>query len=189
MRKREKVIVSCAITGAIHTPTMTPHLPLTPHEIAESAIGAARAGAAIVHLHSRVPETGRPAQDPELYGQFVGKITAATDVVINITTGGGLGMSLDERLAPARRFKPELVSLNMGSMNFGIFPPHAHSVIRYTTGRSPILNRPATWSSRTPSRTSRRSLETSRPRKHGSSSSATTSDIFTISPTISTPGW
>ncbi len=122
MRKREKVIVSCAITGAIHTPTMTPYLPLTPQEIADSAIGAARAGAAIVHLHSRVPETGRPVQDPDLYGQFVSQISAATDVVINITTGGGLGMSLDDRLAPARRFKPELVSLNMGSMNFGIFP-------------------------------------------------------------------
>jgi uncharacterized protein (DUF849 family) len=122
MRKREKVIVSCAITGAIHTPSMTPYLPLTPQEIAESAIGAARAGAAIVHLHSRVPETGKPAQDPDLYGQFVSQISAATDVVINITTGGGLGMSLDDRLAPARRFKPELISLNMGSMNFGIFP-------------------------------------------------------------------
>jgi uncharacterized protein (DUF849 family) len=122
MRKREKVIVSCAITGAIHTPSMTPYLPLTPQDIAESAIGAAHAGAAIVHLHSRVPETGKPAQDPDLYGQFVSQISAATDVVINITTGGGLGMSLDDRLAPARRFKPELVSLNMGSMNFGIFP-------------------------------------------------------------------
>jgi uncharacterized protein (DUF849 family) len=122
MRKREKVIVSCAITGSIHTPSMTPYLPLTPQEIAESAIGAARAGAAIVHLHSRVPETGKPAQDPDLYGQFVSQISAATDVVINITTGGGLGMSLDDRLAPARRFKPELISLNMGSMNFGIFP-------------------------------------------------------------------
>jgi len=122
MRKRDKVIVSCAITGAIHTPSMTPYLPVTPQEIADSAIGAARAGAAIVHLHSRVPETGRPVQDPDLFGQFVSQISAATDVVINITTGGGLGMSLDDRLAPARRFKPELVSLNMGSFNFGIFP-------------------------------------------------------------------
>jgi uncharacterized protein (DUF849 family) len=122
MRKREKVIVSCAITGAIHTPTMTPHLPVTPQQIAESAIGAAQAGAAIVHLHARIPETGKPAQDPDLYGQFVSEINAATDVIINITTGGGLGMSLDDRLAPARRFKPELASLNMGSMNFGIFP-------------------------------------------------------------------
>ena len=100
---------------------MTPYLPLTPRQIAESAIGAAEAGAAIVHLHSRIPETGRPAQDPDLYGQFVPEINAASDVVINLTTGGGLGMSLDERLAPARRFKPELISLNMGSMNFGIF--------------------------------------------------------------------
>jgi uncharacterized protein (DUF849 family) len=101
---------------------MTPYLPLTPQEIAESAIGAARAGAAIVHLHSRVPETGKPVQDPHLYGQFVTEISAATDVVINLTTGGALGMTLEDRLAPARRFKPELVSLNMGSMNFGIFP-------------------------------------------------------------------
>jgi uncharacterized protein (DUF849 family) len=128
MLLQQKVIISCAITGSIHTPGMTPHLPITPAEIAESAIGAARAGAAIVHLHARDPETGRPLQDPDLYAQFVADIADATDVVINITTGGRLGMTLDERLAPARQLRPELASLNMGSMNFGLF----HAAARLT---------------------------------------------------------
>jgi uncharacterized protein (DUF849 family) len=117
-----KVIISCAITGAIHVPSLTPHLPITPDQIAESAIGAAKAGAAIVHLHARDPEDGRPRQDPEVFAQFLPEIGAASDVVINISTGGGLGMLLEERTAAARRFEPELCSLNMGSMNFGLFP-------------------------------------------------------------------
>jgi uncharacterized protein (DUF849 family) len=117
-----KVIVSCAITGAIHVPSLTPHLPITPNQIAENAIGAAEAGAAIVHLHARNPEDGRPTPDPEVFAQFLPEIQAASDVVINITTGGGHGMSLEERTAAARRFQPELCSLNMGSMNFGLFP-------------------------------------------------------------------
>jgi 3,5-dioxohexanoate:acetyl-CoA acetone transferase len=117
-----KVIVSCAITGAIHVPSLTPHLPITPDQIAENAIGAAEAGAAIVHLHARDPEDGRPTPDPEVFAQFLPEIGAASDVVINITTGGGHGMSLEERTAAARRFQPELCSLNMGSMNFGLFP-------------------------------------------------------------------
>src|ERR687889_482725 len=117
-----KVIISCAITGAIHVPSLTPHLPITPSQIAENAIGAAEAGAAIVHLHARDPENGRPTPDPEVFAQFLPKIGAASDVVINITTGGGHGMSLEERTAAAQRFKPELCSLNMGSMNFGLFP-------------------------------------------------------------------
>ncbi|QIN80381.1 3-keto-5-aminohexanoate cleavage protein [Rubrobacter marinus] len=117
-----KVIVSCAVTGAIHVPSMTPHLPIGPDQIAESAIGAAEAGAAILHLHARDPEDGRPTPDPEVFARFLPEIQASTDAVINITTGGGHGMTLEERTAAARRFRPELCSLNMGSMNFGLFP-------------------------------------------------------------------
>ena len=115
-----KVIISCAITGAIHTPTMSPHLPVSPEEIAQQAIAAAEAGAAILHLHARDPETGKPSGDPEVFMQFVPRIRAATDAVINISTGGGLHMNLDQRLAAALHLKPELASFNMGSMNFSI---------------------------------------------------------------------
>ncbi len=120
--KRGKVIVTCAVTGAIHTPSMSPHLPVTPDEIAEQAIAAAEAGAAVLHLHARDPETGRPTQDPEVFGQFLPRIKQATDAVVNITTGGSPHMSVDERLRPATHFKPEVASLNMGSINFGLFP-------------------------------------------------------------------
>jgi uncharacterized protein (DUF849 family) len=120
--RRGKVIVSCAITGSIHVPTATPYLPITPAEIAENAIGAAEAGAAILHLHARDPATGRPTPDPDVFAQFLPEIKARTNAVINITTGGGHGMSIDERTRAAREFKPELCSLNMGSMNFGLFP-------------------------------------------------------------------
>src|SRR5919199_5068999 len=99
MAKRGKVIVSCAVTGSIHIPSQTPYLPITPEEIAENAIGAAEAGAAIVHLHARDPETGRPTPDPEVFAQFLPEIRSRCDAVINITTGGGHGMSLDERTA------------------------------------------------------------------------------------------
>jgi uncharacterized protein (DUF849 family) len=116
-----KVMITCAVTGAIHTPTMSPHLPITPAEIAEGAIGAAKAGAAIVHLHARMPADGKPTQDPEMFKQFLPKIKAATDVVINITTGGAPTMSVEERLQPALKLKPEVASLNMGSMNFGLY--------------------------------------------------------------------
>jgi uncharacterized protein (DUF849 family) len=116
-----KVIITCAVTGGIHTPTMSPYLPITPNEIAESAIEAAEAGASILHLHARDPETGRPRQDPALFMQFLPRIKQTTDAVLNITTGGGLGMSLEERIAPALRAKPEVCSLNMGTMNFGAF--------------------------------------------------------------------
>jgi uncharacterized protein (DUF849 family) len=122
MAKRGKVIISCAVTGSIHVPSQTPYLPITPAEIAQGAIGAAEAGAAIVHLHARDPETGRPTPDPDVFAQFLPEIAEHTDVVINITTGGGHGMTLEERTAAARTFKPELCSLNMGSMNFGLFP-------------------------------------------------------------------
>lgn len=122
MARRGKVIVSCAVTGSIHVPSVSPFLPITPHEIADGAIGAAQAGAAIVHLHARDPQNGRPTPDPEVFAQFLSKINQGCDAVINITTGGGHGMTLEERTAAARRFKPELCSLNMGSMNFGLFP-------------------------------------------------------------------
>ncbi|QUM74413.1 3-keto-5-aminohexanoate cleavage protein [Sphingopyxis granuli] len=117
-----KVIISCAVTGSVHTPTMSPHLPLTPDEIATSAIEAAEAGAAILHLHARNPKDGSPSADPDLFMQFLPRIKQSTNAVVNITTGGALGMSLDDRLAGAERASPELVSLNMGSMNFGIYP-------------------------------------------------------------------
>jgi uncharacterized protein (DUF849 family) len=119
--KQNKVIITCAVTGAIHTPTMSPHLPITPEEIAEGAIGAARAGAAIVHLHARMPADGRPTQDPAVFKQFLPKIKAACDVVINLTTGGAPTMTVEERLQPALQLKPEVASLNMGSMNFGLY--------------------------------------------------------------------
>ena len=122
MARRGKLIVSCAVTGSIHVPSQTPHLPITPEQIADAAIGAAQAGAAIVHLHARDPATGRPTPDPEVFGQFLPTIKARSDVVINITTGGGHGMTLEERTRAARVFEPELCSLNMGSMNFGLFP-------------------------------------------------------------------
>jgi uncharacterized protein (DUF849 family) len=116
-----KVIITCAVTGSIHTPSMSPYLPVTPDEIAEAAIGAARAGAAIVHLHARNPKDGSPTQDPEVFRQFLPKIKAACDVVVNLTTGGAPTMSTEERLQPALRLKPEVASLNMGSMNFGLY--------------------------------------------------------------------
>ncbi len=122
MGKSRKVIITCAVTGSIHTPTMSPHLPITPDEIAAGAIEAAEAGASILHLHARDPETGRPTPDPEVFMQFLPRIKQSTDAVVNITTGGGQGMSLEERLAGALRAEPEMTSLNMGSMNFGLYP-------------------------------------------------------------------
>jgi uncharacterized protein (DUF849 family) len=121
MADGRRVIITCAVTGAIHTPTMSPHLPVTPDEIAEAALGAAKAGASIVHLHARVAQDGRPTQDPEVFRQFLPQIKAAADVVINITTGGAPTMTVEERLQPALRLKPEVASLNMGSMNFGLY--------------------------------------------------------------------
>jgi uncharacterized protein (DUF849 family) len=121
MAEAKKVIITCAVTGAIHTPTMSPYLPITPAEIAEAAIGAAEAGAAIVHLHARMPEDGRPSQDPNLFRQFLPQIKAASNVVINLTTGGAPTMLAEERLQPALQLKPEVASLNMGSMNFGLY--------------------------------------------------------------------
>jgi uncharacterized protein (DUF849 family) len=119
---RHRTIISCAITGAVHPPSFSPHLPFTPDQIATQAIEAAEAGAAIVHLHARDPENGRPTADPSVFARFLPEIKERTDAVINITTGGGLGMTLEERMAAAATFEPELCSLNMGSMNFGIYP-------------------------------------------------------------------
>ena len=121
-RKQDKVIITCAVTGGIHTPTMSDALPVTPDEIATQSIEAAEAGASILHLHARDPETGKPTPDPDVFMQFLPRIKQATNSVVNITTGGGLGMTLEERLAAAMRAKPELASLNMGSMNFSLHP-------------------------------------------------------------------
>lgn len=116
-----KVIITCAVTGSIHTPSMSPHLPVTPAEIAKAAIGAAQAGAAIVHLHARNPKDGSPSQDPALFHEFLPQIAVASDVVVNLTTGGAATMTIEERLQPALQLKPEVASLNMGSMNFGLY--------------------------------------------------------------------
>lgn len=122
-----KVIITCAVTGAIHTPTMSPHLPVTPDEIAHAAIGAAEAGAAILHLHARDPDTGKPDQTPAAFARFLPRIKQATNAAINITTGGSPFMGVQERVLPAAQFAPEVASLNMGSMNFGLF----HLVDKY----------------------------------------------------------
>ena len=119
-KPKQKIIITCAVTGAIHTPSMSPHLPVTADEIAEAAIGAAQAGAAILHLHARDPQTGKPSQDPALFKPFLERIKAETNAVINITTGGSPHMTVPERMRPVTEFQPELASLNMGSMNFAI---------------------------------------------------------------------
>jgi uncharacterized protein (DUF849 family) len=121
MATSRKVIITCAVTGSIHTPSMSPYLPITPAEIAAGAIGAAEAGAAIVHLHARDPKDGHPTQDPDLFREFLPMISGASDVVVNLTTGGAATMSIEERLQPALQLRPEVASLNMGSMNFGLF--------------------------------------------------------------------
>ena len=122
-----KVIITCAVTGAIHTPSMSPYLPVTPEEITAAAIGAAEAGAAIIHLHARDPVTGKPDQTPEAFGRFLPQIKQASNAVVNITTGGAPYMRVEERVKPALQFKPEVASLNMGSMNIGLF----HMLDRY----------------------------------------------------------
>src|SRR3954465_14461748 len=116
------VIITRNVTGAIHTPSMSKYLPVSPHEIAEAALGAADAGAAIVHLHARVSRDGRPSQAPEHFVPILETLRANTDVVVNLTTGGSPHMTVAERMRPAMEFKPELASLNMGSMNFGLYP-------------------------------------------------------------------
>ena len=127
MTTRNKVIITCAVTGAIHTPSMSPYLPVTPEEITAAAVGAAEAGAAIIHLHARDPVTGKPDQTPEAFGRFLPQIKQASNAVVNITTGGAPYMRVEERVKPALQFKPEVGSLNMGSMNIGLF----HMLDRY----------------------------------------------------------
>ena len=122
-----KVIITCAVTDAIHTPSMSPYLPVTPEEITAAAVGAAEAGAAIIHLHARDPITGKPDQTPEAFGRFLPQIKQASNAVVNITTGGAPYMRVEERVKPALQFKPEVASLNMGSMNIGLF----HMLDRY----------------------------------------------------------
>jgi len=114
------VIITCAPTGGIHTPTMSPHLPVTPAEIATASVEAAEAGAAVIHLHARDPETGRPDPRPELFQDFMPRIAGACDAVLNVSTGGGLGMTREERLRAAVATSPEMASLNVGSLNFGL---------------------------------------------------------------------
>ncbi len=121
-RSSRKVIITCAITGGIHTPSMSSYLPVTPDQIAANAIEAAEAGAAILHMHARDPEDGRPTQDPAAFARFLPRIKQATDAVLNLTTGGSPTMTVEERLQPALKFAPEVASLNMGSMNFGLYP-------------------------------------------------------------------
>jgi len=141
MASSRKVIITCASTGSIHTPSMSPHLPLTPEDIADQSIAAAEAGAAILHLHARDPTDGRPTPDPDVFMQFLRPIRDRCDAVINITTGGGHGMSLDERLAAPLRIRPEMTSLNMGSMNFGLFPMLArYDEFRYEWERAHLEN-------------------------------------------------
>jgi uncharacterized protein (DUF849 family) len=120
--RARKVIVTCAVTGSIHTPSMSPHLPITAEEIADAAIGAAEAGAAVVHLHARDPKDGRPDQSPEAFAPFLKVIKQRSNCVVNITTGGAPTMTVEERVRPAATFKPEVASLNMGTMNFGLYP-------------------------------------------------------------------
>jgi uncharacterized protein (DUF849 family) len=122
MSAQRKVIITCAPTGSIHTPSMSQYLPVTPEEIADAGIAAAEAGAAILHLHARDPEDGRPTQDPDVFRQFLPTIKNNADAVINLTSGGAPSMTIEERLQPALQLKPEVASLNMGSMNFGLYP-------------------------------------------------------------------
>jgi len=122
MAAANKVIITCAVTGAIHTPSMSPYLPITPQEITDAAVAAAEAGAAIVHLHARDPVDGSPTQDPKYFREFAPAIAKRSDVVINFTTGGAPTMTIEERLQPALQLQPEVASLNMGSMNFGLYP-------------------------------------------------------------------
>ena len=121
-KPRHKVIITCAVTGAIHTPSMSAHLPVTPSEITTAAVAAAEAGAAVLHLHARDPQTGKPTQDTDVFEQFLPRIKQSTNAVVNITTGGSPHMTVEERMQPAMVFKPEVASLNMGSMNFGLYP-------------------------------------------------------------------
>src|SRR5262244_3742209 len=180
MPASNKVIITCAVTGSIHTPTMSPYLPITPQEIAEAAIGAAEAGAAIVHLHARDPQTGKPDQRPEAFARFLPIIKQRCNAVINLTSGGSPHMRVEERVMPAEVLKPEVASLNMGSMNFALFP----MLNRYKSftfdWEQPYLEVPAISSFVTPSATSNSYSRPARTMVLASSLSATTSGTSTI---------
>ena len=155
MAAPRKIVITCAVTGSIHTPSMSPYLPVTPREIADAAVGAAQAGAAIVHLHARDPVDGRPTQDPKWFREFAPDIARRCDVVQNFTTGGAATMTIDERLQPALTLKPEVASLNMGSMNFGLYPMlEALQGVQARRGSASTSPGPRTGSSGTRSRTS-----------------------------------
>lgn len=143
MAKTRKTIITCAVTGAIHTPSMSEYLPVSASEIAEAAIGAAQAGASIVHLHARDPQDGRPDQTPEAFEPFLRVIKQRSDCVVNITTGGAPTMTIQERIRPAATWKPEVASLNMGTMNFGLFPMLARfdSQLKHQWERDYLSNR------------------------------------------------
>jgi uncharacterized protein (DUF849 family) len=184
-----KVIISCAITGSIHTPSMSPHLPVTAAEIAESALGAAEAGAAIVHLHARNPLDGRPDQSPEAFEPFLRVVKQRSDVVVNLTTGGSPYMTVEERIKPAAVWKPEVASLNMGSMNFGLFPMlKRYKQFKYDWEPA-MLEAPTISSSAIPSRTSVTRWRRSTAPARAMSSSATTPVISTICITSGPKGW
>jgi uncharacterized protein (DUF849 family) len=147
-----KVIITCAITGSIHTPSMSPYLPVTPNDLVDSALEAAEA--AILHLHARDPDNGRPDQRPEAFEPFLGRIKQGTNAIVNLTSGGNPFMKIEERIQPSVRFKPELASLNMGSMNFGLFPVlNRHKTFEREWERQ-HLEIAATWSFATRSRIS-----------------------------------
>jgi uncharacterized protein (DUF849 family) len=141
MANSRKVVITCAVTGAIHTPSMSEYLPVSPDEIADAALGAAEAGAAIIHLHARDPEDGRPTQNPDHFAPILARLKEHTDAVVNITTGGSPHMTVAERMKPAAEFRPELASLNMGSMNFGLYPMlERYPEFRYDWERQALEN-------------------------------------------------
>jgi uncharacterized protein (DUF849 family) len=136
-----KIIISCAVTGSIHTPTMSDALPITPDQIATQAIDAAKVGAAILHLHARDPKDGRPSPDPNVFMQFLPRIKQATDAVVNITTGGAVTMTVEQRISAAQQLSPEMCSLNMGSMNFALYPmARRYKTWKYDWEESYLLN-------------------------------------------------
>jgi uncharacterized protein (DUF849 family) len=174
MSEKRKVIITCAVTGSIHTPTMSPHIPITPREIADAAVGAAQAGAAIVHLHARDPVDGHPTQDPKYFREFAPDIARRCDVVLNFTTGGAATMTIEERLQPALQLKPEVASLNMGSMNFGLYPMLKRFPTFKFDWERRIWRDRRTGSSRTRSRTSNTSSRRAPTMERVSRSSVTT---------------
>jgi uncharacterized protein (DUF849 family) len=184
-----KVIITCAVTGSIHTPSMSPYLPITPNDIVDSACAAAEAGAAILHLHARDPGTGRPDQRPEAFEPFLGRIKQVTKAVVNLTSGGSPFMTIEERIEPSVRFKPELASLNMGSMNFGLFPMlNRHKDFKHDWER-PYLESTRDLVFRNTFKDIEFAVTSLWQTARALSSSATTWAIFTTSLIAPTAGW